>query len=117
MKILKVTDNHIKLLKNLYISWDDCEFGGPRVDPKRPFGNSDVIGDIATILDIKLPNEEDDYDNYQKVVDNLQKGYYELQDCLQILCINLSIETRKCLNCLANFCQLCGIKNKEKNND
>lgn len=92
MKRLIVTDNHIKLLKNLYISWWDCEFGSPCVDCKRPFGNGDVYGDMAEILGIKLPDEEENYEEYTKVTDSLLKGYQELQECLQILCRNLSIE-------------------------
>lgn len=31
----------------------DCEFGAPCVDPKRPYGNSDVYGDIGEILEYK----------------------------------------------------------------
>ena len=33
--------------------WDDCEFGAPAIDCKRPYGNSDVYNDIAKILEIK----------------------------------------------------------------
>jgi hypothetical protein len=92
MKRLKVTENHIKLLKELYIGWEDCEFGAPCVDCKRPFGNSDVYGDMAEILGIKLANQEENFELYEKQIYSLSKGYKELQDCLQILCKNLSIE-------------------------
>lgn len=92
MKELKVTKNHIKLLQNLHIGWESCEFGAPGVDCKRPFGNSDVFGDIAEILGIKLPDDEEDYEEYEKITDNLRKGYQELQDCLQILCQFLTID-------------------------
>lgn len=47
-----VTDEHIKLLRRAYVSWDDCEFGAPAIDCKRPYGNSDVVSDIAEILGI-----------------------------------------------------------------
>ena len=92
MKQLKVTENHIKLLKNLYIDWEDCEFGAPCVNFKRPFGNSDVYGDMANILGIELADEEKNYELYEKQIYSLGKGYRELQDCLQILVRNLSIE-------------------------
>jgi hypothetical protein len=49
-----VTEDHLKLLRRAYIGWDDCEFGAPGIDPKRPYGNSDVIGDIAEILGEEL---------------------------------------------------------------
>lgn len=45
-----VTDEHLRLLRRAYVSWDEIEFGAPGIDPKRPYGNSDVYGDIAEIL-------------------------------------------------------------------
>jgi hypothetical protein len=47
-----VTENHLKLLRRAYVGWDDCEFGAPAIDCKRPYGNSDVPSDIAEILGI-----------------------------------------------------------------
>lgn len=41
---------HLDLLKETAIDWNDCEFGAPCVDPKRPYGNSDVEDDIAKII-------------------------------------------------------------------
>jgi hypothetical protein len=58
---------HIKLLEKAYIGWDKTEFGAPAIDPKRPYGNSSVIEDIAEILDWQvdpstgLTKEQDDY--------------------------------------------------------
>ena len=45
-----VTDEHLRLLRRAYITWDGTEFGAPQIDPKRPYGNSNVYGDIAEIL-------------------------------------------------------------------
>jgi hypothetical protein len=51
MKTFTLTENHIKLLRAAYVYFDDsCESGGPSVDPKRPYGNSDVENDIHEIL-------------------------------------------------------------------
>lgn len=36
------------------IGWQDCEYGAPEVDPKRPYGNSSVEEDIAEILGWKV---------------------------------------------------------------
>jgi hypothetical protein len=47
---------HLNLLKRTSISWDDCEYGAPAIDCKRPYGNSDVEDDIAEI--IKLPKKD-----------------------------------------------------------
>lgn len=44
---------HIQLLRHANVSWDDCEFGAPRIDPKRPFGNSDVVSDMAKLLAVQ----------------------------------------------------------------
>jgi hypothetical protein len=45
-----VTDEHLKLLRNAYVDWNPMEFGAPSIEPKRPYGNSDVLRDIANIL-------------------------------------------------------------------
>ncbi len=44
-----ITKDHLNLLKRMYVSWDDCEFGAPSIDCKRPYGNSDVLDDIKEI--------------------------------------------------------------------
>jgi hypothetical protein len=45
-----VTDEHLRLLRHAYVSWFDAEFGAPSIDPKRPYGNSNVYGDMAEVL-------------------------------------------------------------------
>lgn len=45
-----LTEEHIKLLHAMYIRWENCETGAPAVDPKRPYGNSYVPGDVREIL-------------------------------------------------------------------
>jgi len=49
----ELTENHIKLLKRMYVGWQDCETGAPEINPKRPYGNSSVASDIAEILGMK----------------------------------------------------------------
>lgn len=95
MKELIVTENHLKLLKNLYVGWDDTEFGAPCIDPKRPFGNSNVLSDMAKILGFELADYEKQPELYDKQCTSLLKSYHELQDCLQILISNLKIELGK----------------------
>jgi len=58
--VFDLREEHLKLLSEANIVWDDCEFGAPGMDPKRPYGNSDVTGDIAEI--IKLPKTKNNYD-------------------------------------------------------
>lgn len=47
-----VTADHLRLLRRAYVWWDETEFGAPMIDAKRPYGNSNVFGDIAEILDV-----------------------------------------------------------------
>lgn len=61
-KIFYVTSDHLKLLPHLWFDYDDwTEFGAPEVDPKRPYGNSDVYSDIAEHLGMEPGGEEDGY--------------------------------------------------------
>ena len=45
-----LTEDHIKLLSNFYIEWDDNYNGAPCVDCKRPYGNRGVVADVCRIL-------------------------------------------------------------------
>lgn len=46
-----VDRQHIALLGRTYTTWmDDYYLGAPGVDPKRPFGNSDIERDIYEII-------------------------------------------------------------------
>lgn len=49
IKKFTVKPDHLKLLKKMCVGWRDCEFGAPEIDPKRPYGNSGVYGDIGQI--------------------------------------------------------------------
>ncbi len=82
MKEFLLKPEHIKLLERAYIGWEDCEFGAPAIDCKRPYGNSDVVGDIAEILGWQY--------NHDDVLTKEQIGYAhqlhrETQVALQII--------------------------------
>ena len=51
----EVTEQHLVLARHMYVGWQNCEFGAPEIDPKRPYGNSDVEDDICKILGIEVP--------------------------------------------------------------
>lgn len=53
-----LTKDHIKLIKSFNIDWSDCETGAPAIDPKRPFGNSYVAGDVKEILNREMDDDE-----------------------------------------------------------
>ena len=95
----EVKEYHLKLIKRLnFNGWDYCEFGAPAIDCKRPFGNSDVYGDIFDILGLDYNSEEydsaDDYLNAfpanKRYIDDIY--FNELPIALQILTSNLGIE-------------------------
>lgn len=56
-KVFKVEPVHLKLLRRACIDWDDSEFGAPCIDPKRPYGNSDICQDMIEILGLKTLKE------------------------------------------------------------
>ena len=74
-------------MKEFYVEWDNCEFGAPGIDPKRPYGNSDVIDDMARI--IKLPKKGNyDYEEEcwnKKASDKLKDLHRQMQVALQII--------------------------------
>jgi hypothetical protein len=82
MKRFQVKDEHIKLLRRAYVGWDDGEYGAPTIDCKRPYGNSDVEGDIGEILGIEPKHGEDGYDDGQIMY--MQQLHKETATALQI---------------------------------
>lgn len=87
IKIFELKQEHLDLLKEASISWNDCEFGAPQIDCKRPYGNSDVEDDIAEI--IKFP-KKNNWDNEEemwngKAQEKLGDLHKETQIALQII--------------------------------
>lgn len=51
MSEFKIKKEHVALLQAMSWHWDECNFGAPRVNGKRPFGYSyDLEGSIRDIL-------------------------------------------------------------------
>lgn len=61
-----LTEQHIKLLQHSNVDeyLSTWETGAAMIDPKRPYGNSNVAGDVITILELPFPEgfdpEEDE---------------------------------------------------------
>ncbi|MEV8639332.1 hypothetical protein AB0395_47535 [Streptosporangium sp. NPDC051023] len=68
-----ITDIHLKLLREAEVDWDDTEFGAPCIDPKRPYGNSNVPRDIAELLNPEVRDWDD-----TRLDDYLDQHYDEL---------------------------------------
>lgn len=65
-----VTKDHIKLVRSFVVRWEDCEFGAPAIDCKRPYGNSSVYSDMCEILGID--EDSADYDSLRKMHEETQ---------------------------------------------
>jgi hypothetical protein len=69
----ELTEDHIKLLTNVYVSWNDCKYGAPEINPKRPYGNSDVEWDVAEILGWEVDPDEGLTDEQRELAHKLHR--------------------------------------------
>lgn len=86
----EVTEDHIKLIQRMNIDYNDCcEFGAPCVNPKRPYGNSNVFADINEILGLGFEEDENGCynDNQLDIMYDFHSGTTIV---LQILIQNIS---------------------------
>ena len=90
IKIFEVKDVHIKLLSKAYVDWNNCEFGAPSIDPKRPYGSSFVWPDLAEALELR-PGYSGDWsdEDYKKMT----KVHEETGTALQIFLKTGKMET------------------------
>lgn len=92
--LFTVKEQHLKLLKRLVIGYDaDTEFGAPEVDPKRPYGNSDVYTDIGEILGIKPDaGDSDDPEWSTPMKERFDELHGDMENVLQILVQNNGVQ-------------------------
>jgi len=77
-----LTENHLKLISKFYVDWDDGGYdGAPTINEKRPYGNSDVVTDIAEILGVQIDESDESYDEHSA---SLLKLHRETATALQI---------------------------------
>lgn len=79
-----LTHEHLRLLRNANVSWDERMSGAPVVDAKRPYGSSDVAKDVALLLDWTWDGE----DLSPAMVDRAERLHSETALALQI-CLSL----------------------------
>ena len=90
---MKLTKDHIKLLQEAEWRWNNCEFGAPMIDPKRPFGFSGgQYESMAEILGIEL-FEDADGETYltREQEDYISKIWSELVEAIKIIMENADI--------------------------
>jgi len=112
-----ITENHLKLLKNFAVQWNRSYEGisAPEIDPKRPYGNSDVIGDVANIVGIMGTSE---YAFSDRDKEYILKIHRETEIALQICLCTQSFEVGDYLK--QDECDYLSwkkIKNKEIENE
>lgn len=54
---LQPNEHHLSLLRRSFWTYNDAEFGAASLDPKRPYGNSNVEDDLAELLPDLSPEE------------------------------------------------------------
>ena len=75
----------------MYVGWNYCETGAPEIDPKRPYGNSWVPGDIHEILCGEYPKD----DLEEEVESYYMKLHKETETALQIVLCTKSFQPGK----------------------
>jgi len=113
-QVFEVTEDHLTLLSSTYIDWWDCEYGAPVINPKRPYGNSDVEEDVCQ----RLGWEPDDLGEYSRTI--LKKAgelHRETEVALQICLSRLEFKTGVFISddiCRREWAPLEGAKLKKK---
>lgn len=77
-----VTEDHLKLMRRMVVVWYGGEYGAPGINCKRPYGNSDVEGDISEILGWPGRDEAGELPNGQEAKAKLL--HQEMQQALQV---------------------------------
>lgn len=87
-----LTADHIKLVRAMYVNWNDRGYdGAPEVNIKRPYGNSDVPGDVAELIGVEQDCEEEGFK--PETIDRLMALHKETATALQIILSTGSFET------------------------
>lgn len=90
MEKFTITEDHLKLIQRMFVEWDDSYYGSPVIDSKRPYGNSDVLLDIAEILEWNIGEDGALTSNQWDIAEKLHK---ETKTALQICLITGRFET------------------------
>lgn len=92
-KLFELKEEHIKLLRSMCVDWDDCEFGAPSIDCKRPYGNSHVYSDIAKILGINAIIVDDEETFSEEQIRLMNDIHRETETALQIILVTGDFKT------------------------
>lgn len=73
----ELKQEHLDLLKQVNIGWNECEFGAPEIDPKRPYGDSDIENNIAEIIKLKKDKTTIDFDKEEYAAFDDKQEYFD----------------------------------------
>ncbi len=71
----------------MWVGWSPCEFGAPEIDPKRPYGNSYVVGDIHEIL-----TGVSEYEVSDELSTQYEKLHKETETALKLFYVHSSLK-------------------------
>lgn len=96
METFEITRDHLILAQGMFMDWCGDEYGAPSVDPKRPYGNSDVEEDICELLGWPEEPRHPDYEPYTDEQRSKARALHlEMKIVLQIcLCTQAFIAAR-----------------------
>ena len=86
-EVFELKQEHLKLLQASCYQWQDCETGAVEINPKRPYGNSYVVDDIAATLGIEADMEDDSgsYEYSDELCESLMQYHYDTQKAIEIV--------------------------------
>lgn len=88
----EMTADHIALMKRTYFTWDgDAYDGAPAVGIKRPYGNSDVLGDL--VEELVEPTKTAVYDREGDFISGTTIGSREVFGEESLMAIHREMET------------------------
>lgn len=95
METFEITENHLKLAKQLYWEWESDAYSGyPAVNCKRPYGNSDVYDDVAEIIGLEKVEGDEGEMHWPKGTRIICKRFHEeMATAMQIFTCTLSFES------------------------
>lgn len=92
-KTFHLSAEHVTLLRHMLVGWQDCETGAPEIDPKRPYGNSNVASDVAEILEIEGWDPFGDDEMSDELEQRMLTLHRETETALQVVLAVGSFET------------------------
>lgn len=84
LELFVLTRDHIKLLRRLNVLWNH-RTQVPYINPVRPYGNSDVHGDLAEILELAQPGGDAGQTWSCEQIAQMDEAHRELEWALQVV--------------------------------